>query len=382
MAAKTTTLLLLTALALPAAAQEQRLTLIAMGDVTLGNHFREFDAKLRAGGADEDTIARYPFLRVKPLLEEADLVLANYEGTFTTTTQKTPKNFNFRADPREVAKLQAAGIDVVSLANNHSFDFGTQGLADTMRTLDNAGIEHFGAGMNLREARRYLLYRVRELGVCFLGYHYLGNYRVEPSVLWAGEDKPGMAGVPPALDSLAPMQAMVAEDLDRMAADAECHMRVVYFHWGREGRATPKRYQRELAQVAADHGADFVLGSHPHVLQGVDTLTARDGSRVPVAYSLGNFVFAGKWNPKNKNSLLVKASLALDGDKRRRTLELIPVHTDNFPATPFQPYAQDETQGRHLLRDLDCRSEAGKPAYCGTDKVDDADPAYPEPFAP
>jgi poly-gamma-glutamate synthesis protein (capsule biosynthesis protein) len=175
------------------------------------------------------------------------------------------------------------------------------------------------------------------------------------------------------------MRDMLGEDLERMQDDAACNIRVVYFHWGREGRSTPKPYQRELAQFAADRGADLVLGSHPHVLQGSEMLKAADGSRVPVVYSMGNFVFAGKWNPKNKNSMIVKATFTLENGKRRRELELIPVFTDKFPTTPFQPYPQTARQSRKLLQQIDCRNGSGTPQYCGTDAVDEADP---EPLMP
>ena len=297
----------------PIVETSKTLTIAVMGDVTLGNHFLSFDQTLaKERGLSDEEIAAYPFLNVRPYFAKADLVLANYEGTLTNSRDKTEKNFNFRAKPEEVAKLVSAGIDLVSIANNHAFDYGEQGLKDTQETLEQAKIAYFGAGSNLAEARQYRYISKAGVGICALGYLFLGSYKIEPSVIWAQQQKAGVAGIAPTEENPeVKMQEMLQTDLQKMAQDARCEVKIVFFHWGREGTYQVQGYQRRLAQVAADSGADFIFGSHPHVLQAIENVTRTDGVKIPVAYSLGNFVFAGNWNPKRKDSALLLANIEI-----------------------------------------------------------------------
>ena len=135
--------------------------------------------------ASEQELHRYPFLNIAELTRQADLFWINLEGTLTRTTTPVPKNFNFRAEPEDVAILQEAGIDVVSLANNHAFDFGSAGLVETLSTLEAAGIAAHGAGLDLASARRPALLRRNGISVGFLGYVYLGPGSIEPPSIYA-----------------------------------------------------------------------------------------------------------------------------------------------------------------------------------------------------
>lgn len=350
----------------PMAEPRKKLTIAVMGDVTLGNHFLSFDKTLeQERGLSDQEIAAYPFLNVRAYLAKADLVLANYEGTFTNSQDKTEKNFNFRAKPKEVAKLVSAGIDLVSIANNHAFDYGEQGLQDTRQTLEQAKIAYFGAGTNLAEARQYRYINKADVGVCALGYLFLGSYKIEPSIIWAQEQKAGVAGVAPTEENPeATMQQMLQTDLHKMAQDVRCEVKIVFFHWGREGTYQVQGYQRRLAQVAADSGADFIFGSHPHVLQAIEHISRADGAKIPVAYSLGNFVFAGNWNPKRKDSALLLATIEIKKNNRQRQVEIVPVKTDLFPKYPFQPYPQTPPKAKQLIKRIDCRLPENNSEYC------------------
>ncbi|MCW5829529.1 MAG: CapA family protein [Deltaproteobacteria bacterium] len=346
------------------AARHGAVTIAAAGDVTLGNHFKVFDPELKQKrGLTGDDILDYPFLHVRKWFREADIAIVNYEGTFTTSTEKTVKNFTFKADPHEVDKLKRAGIDVVSLANNHASDFGETGLRDTARTLDQAGILHFGAGENLAAARRPARLEANGLGVCFTGYLYLGLHSIEPDVVWAGEAKSGVAGVPSYEGNEADMAAMLTEDLAAMGNRRDCDFRVVFFHWGREGTHELMPYQRELATIAVQHGADAVLGAHPHVLQAVEYLEGPAGL-VPVIYSMGNFVFAGNWNPKRKDSVIALLLLEITPEGRRRTMEFVPVYSDRYPEFPFQPWPQAPEKAEKTVQRMLCWAQAATVEEC------------------
>src|SRR5262249_32026446 len=159
-------------------------------------------------------------------------------------------------------------------------------------TLDHSKIPHFGAGRNLSEARKPAIVTVASTRVAFLGYLFLGDHNIEPPQVLATDSSPGVAGT--FRDENA-MTRMLVDDI--RAAQSNADLVILFFHWGREGHHEAEPYQVRLAQTAVSAGASLVLGSHPHVLQGMEI---RDG--VPVIYSLGNLVFGGNWNPKPKEA--------------------------------------------------------------------------------
>ena len=301
------------------------ITLVAGGDVTLGAHYEEWVDGLRAKGQSGPWVDGWGFSEVKPLFAGADLVVVNLECPFTTRGEPIPKNFNFRARPSTVSVLVDAGVRVVSLANNHLMDYGPDGVADTIAALDGVGIAHFGAGANLAEARRPAIVEVGGLRIAFLGYLILGEKHPEPAVVWATETTAGVAGHP---SDWTVVEKMVREDV--AAAKAHADLVIPFFHWGREGSKGPDAYQLALAKATVESGAAAVLGSHPHVLHGMERI-----GRAPVFYSLGNFVFGGNWNPRDKDSVLVKARFDRSG---YLGAELFPLRTDRAPERPIQPY--------------------------------------------
>ncbi len=324
-----------------------RVTLLAGGDVTLGAHYEEWIDGLRAEGAPPGSLTDYGFRGVQSARAGVDLFLVNLECPFTERGERVPKNFNFRARPEGVATLRGAEVSAVSLANNHVMDWGADGLADTLATLDAAGIAHFGAGRTLAEARAPALLTVRGLRIALLGYLFLGEAPLEPPQIWATDSGPGVAGTSGDLAALTPMV-----QADVRAASARADVVLCFFHWGREGRSALEPYQRTLAVAAAEAGATVVLGSHPHVLQGIERIGG-----TPVFYSLGNFVFGGNWNPRNKEGLLVRLALARG---RVTHVDLLPIQTDHAPEAPFQPTLLDGGAAEGVLQHLR-ESSAGFP---------------------
>jgi len=323
----------------------REIVVVAGGDVTLGHHYEEWVDGLRAKGVSGPAVDGYGFLQVKPLFAGADLVVVNLECPFTERGAPIPKNFNFRARLSTVQVLVEAGVKVVSLANNHLMDYGPEGVADTLATLDAAGIAHFGAGRNLAEARKPAIVEVGGLKIAFLGYLILGAKHPEPEVVWATETRAGVPGHP---SDWTVVETMVREDV--AAARKEADLVVPFFHWGREGSKGPDAYQLQLARAAVESGAAVVLGSHPHVLHGMELQ-----GRVPVFYSLGNLVFGGNWNPRDKDSVLVRMRL-----DRRGYLgsELFPLKTDHLPEAPIQPYPLQAAEKEGVLQRLRTASAA------------------------
>jgi poly-gamma-glutamate capsule biosynthesis protein CapA/YwtB (metallophosphatase superfamily) len=240
------------------------IVLAAAGDVNLGD--RTADAIAAHG-------LRYPWTSVAPVLRDADLAVANLECAVSRGGEPAVKEYTFRGSPAALAAVGRAGIDVLSLANNHSVDYGPGALLDTIRHARRAGIATVGGGADLAFARRPVRVELGGVRIALLAYS-----DVRPLGFDAGEGQPGAA---PAFAELL--------DPDIRRAKRAADVVVVYFHWGTELATTPDSRQKRLADLAFRAGATIVLGAHPHVLQPVQ----RGGSKL-VAWSLGNFVFPAR----------------------------------------------------------------------------------------
>jgi poly-gamma-glutamate capsule biosynthesis protein CapA/YwtB (metallophosphatase superfamily) len=315
------------------------IVLVAGGDVTLGYHYEEYVDGEVAKGKPRDAMIGWGFEKVKAALNGGDLSVVNLECPFTARGEKIPKNFNFRASPQLVAALLSANVGAVSLANNHLMDYGPEGLFDTLDALDAAKIPHFGAGRTLAEARAPAILERGGVKIAFLGYFFLGDHNIEPLEVIATAQKPGVAGDH---QDASAMEKMVREDI--AAAKARADLVIPFFHWGREGKHVPEPYQVSLAHAAVEAGAAAVLGSHPHVLQGFELYRG-----VPIAYSLGNFVFGGNWDPQPKESALWKARFTSAG---YRSSEVIPLQTDRYPEVPVQPFVLEGEAAKQILQHL------------------------------
>lgn len=234
----------------------------------------------------------------------ADIAMINQEFTFSTGgTKAKDKQYTFRVDPKYVTAFTDIGIDIVTLANNHTMDFGEEALKDSFTTLQNAGILYSGAGNNLDEARE-----IRYIEVQDKTFAYLSASRVIPETSWnAGANKAGM------LTTYDP--ANLVEDIKE--AEENSDFVVVYVHWGIERATKPETYQRNLAKAYIDAGADLVVGSHPHVLQGIEYYNSK-----PIVYSLGNFIFY--------NAIAQTAVLKVTvNEENQPTLSLLPAKAEN-----------------------------------------------------
>jgi len=310
------------------------LKVIAVGDMMLDGTARPV---LQANGYD------YAFAEVRRFFNGAHIVIGNLEGPLTTRgTPEQDKTYVFRSPPDKVGQaLRNAGFTVVSLANNHTLDFGADGLAQTIEALDAVGIAHVGAGPNLNDARKPVIVEAAGARVALLAYSL-----TLPEHFYAEAGKPGTA-----FGHEAHVRADIA------AARKRADIVLVSFHWGQEGKTTLREYQTRLGHVAIDAGAAAVFGHHPHILQGIEHY--KDGV---ILYSLGNFTF-GSYSKDAQVSAV--AELTFDGP-RVAALRLYPINVNNFDVE-FQPKPLAGASAARVVEELRTLSAALK-----TEIVDDA----------
>jgi poly-gamma-glutamate synthesis protein (capsule biosynthesis protein) len=255
-----------------------RVTLAAVGDVLMHGAVKQSAAVHGAGAPDAGY--SWLFAPIADLLAQPDLTFANLETPIAPTTSRGSRAFVFDAPPEVVAALRRAGVDLVSVANNHAFDQGRPGFEETLRSLERAGMTYVGAGQAPRAAGPVFVER-EGLRLAFLGYTYGMN---QPG----NECPPARKGAPPCLQAAEVRAEAMVEDVRAAAAAADAV--VVSVHWGIEYEQQPRPKEVELAHRLADAGALVVLGHHPHVLQPVELYRRGDGRLAVIAYSLGNFV--------------------------------------------------------------------------------------------
>ena len=214
----------------------------------------------------------YPFMHIKEELSSSDLSVVNLETAITTAGVKVSKEYNFRSDPISLSGLKNAGFQLVSLANNHSLDYGQSGFTDTIANLKKYQLDYIGGGVNKQEAYAAKTYDIKGRRIKVLAFS-----RVLPDFSWVATDtKPGLAN---GYDL-----NLIQHTIQKEKSDAD--FLFIYIHWGVETKRSPEVFQREWAKTMIDSGADGVIGSHPHVLQGFEYYNGK-----PIAYSLGNFLF-------------------------------------------------------------------------------------------
>jgi poly-gamma-glutamate capsule biosynthesis protein CapA/YwtB (metallophosphatase superfamily) len=271
-----------------------------------------------------------PYSGTASELRRGDICVGNLESPLTRGGKEfMGKKFRFRARPETAAALKRAGFSVLTLANNHTMDFGGEGLTDTLRALEDAKLLHAGAGANLAQARQEAVVTARGKRVAFLAYSL-----TYPEEFYAGVGRPGTAQG---------NMSWASEDIARARKNAEYV--VVSFHWGEELAQFPKPYQRRAAHAAIDAGADLILGHHPHVLQGIEQYRGKS-----ILYSLGNFVFGSN---SSSADVSIIARISLDGAAQR--VEVIPLNVLNSQVR-FRPTLLSGRRGEEVVDRLNSLS--------------------------
>ena len=303
-----------------AQSRDSVLSLLFTGDVLLANHFKD---QIKNDYA-------YAFARAD-WFKSADLSIINLESPLTTCDSAREKPFVFKAPPEFVKVLQDGGVDLANLANNHIYDYGPCGLLETIRTLKDAGIRYVGAGADFAEAHKPEIFERKGMKIGFLAYY---GVRAHSESHPAGENDPGTA-----------LRRLKLIYRDVRILRPKVDFLVVIFHWGFEKEHYPKPYQIKFAHRVIDYGADLIVGHHPHVLQGVELYKGK-----AIVYSLGNFIFGGRYQPHYQTAVL-RVELNTRNPQKWR-LKFLPVQVDYW-----QPHLLTTAQGDSVLKHIETYSQ-------------------------
>lgn len=297
-------------------------TISFAGDCTLGTD--EYFDKSTSFNAryDEEGDPAYFFRNVRDIFAADDLTVVNMEGTFTESTERQDKRYAFKG-PAEYAQILVEGdVQAASLANNHSRDYGNQGKEDTISALEQAGISAFGWD-------RIAYHDVKGVKVALVGLNALeegDSYHEE------------------------------VRSVVQQARDGGAQVTIVYFHWGVELDTVPGEFERAVGCTAIDAGADLVVGSHPHVVQGYEKYNDRY-----IVYSLGNFCFGGNKDPQDYESMIFQQTFTVvDGQVQRDdAINIVPcLISSSTSINNYQPTPAEGEEANRINAIIKERSDA------------------------
>ena len=244
---------------------------------------------------------------MKNIFEQDDLTVVNFEGTLTDvdSSERLDKQYAFKADPSYVKILSTSGVDAANMANNHSEDYGEQSYTDTLQYLSEAGITTFGYS--------------------------------DSKVVAVKGVKVGLVGILELFEEKDCQYKMI-EQIDAVKAQG-AQVVVVTMHWGEEAQYYYDQDQYDLGRIAIDHGADLVIGHHPHRVQAIETYKGKN-----IVYSLGNFCFGGNYEPSDMDSFIYQQTFTVNGGElvADNVTNLIPISIssassyNNYQPTPYE----------------------------------------------
>lgn len=287
------------------------------GDCTLGNYAGQaYDGLFNQEYAKQGNDAAYFFKNVKNVFENDDLTIVNLEGPLTSATSHVEKQFPFSGSKEYANILTSGSVELVSVANNHSEDYYEQGMRDTKQVLDEKKIGYFGYETSCVK-------EVKGIKIGFLGYR---------SMSLSMNNEKGRATIKAAIDDLKNNQGANAV--------------VIFYHWGIEREYYANSDQRELAKFSIDSGADLVIGSHPHVVQGTEEYNGKQ-----IVYSLGNFCFGGNRNPSDTDSMIYSITMNFtDGVYTGDSHEIIPCSVTSVKGrNNYQPSILEGSEKERVL---------------------------------
>ena len=298
----------------PAPTGPVTITITAAGDCTFGGEvgsksYRRFTQYMDEYGAD------YFFQNVRQIFEADDLTIVNLEGPLTTAEKTSKHGYIFKGDPSYVTLLTGSSVELCNLANNHILDYGNTGISDTANTLDAFGVGYCG----FTQAYNAVIKGVRVTALGFTKWDH-----TEEQIVQA-----------------------VAE------ARKNCDLLIVNMHWGWESQHEHVPAQTSVGRAAIDAGADLVIGTHPHVYQGIEKYKGRY-----IVYSLGNFCFAGNANPTDKRCLIFQQSFGFTPGMGMAQAGFTDLGINIIPASissvreenNFQPTVMPAEEGAELLK--------------------------------
>ncbi len=292
-------------------------TLFAVGDIMLS---RTVAQRIKAKG----TV--YPFKKVRDFLKTGDVVFGNLENPIIAGRRIKPLEMSFRVDPGLEGELQKAGFTILSLANNHTPNFGQEGILSTIKLLTSVGILFVGAGKDADEAYAPVFFTKKGVRFAFLAYN---DSSVVPRSYKATRVKAGTAFL-----DMKKMKTGIEE------AKRNADIIIVSMHTGNEYTHQANTTQKKFAHAAIDFGADLVIGHHPHVVQNVERYN--DGV---IVYSLGNFIFDQMWSRKTREGVILQAIISKE---RVEDVDFIPILIDDYA----QPRIVTGKEAKKILKPL------------------------------
>jgi len=256
-------------------------------------------------------------------MQNADIMCLNNEFTYSTRGEPLAgKAYTFRADPKRVEVLQQLGVDAVTLANNHVYDYGKEALLDTFTVLEDAGISYFGAGDTLQRAIEPLYFEIDGKTVALVAASRAEKYKMTPQ---ATDTEPGI------------LRCYDTELFLQVIREAKAHADfcIAFVHWGTEYSYELEQVQTDTGKEYLNAGADAVIGAHSHCLQGMEYY---DGK--PIIYSLGNYWF----NEKTLDTMLLQLHFSGDDAGTQLTVQIIPAVQSGYQTT----YASESDEQRRI----------------------------------
>lgn len=299
--------------------QTVEITVTCAGDCTLGTDAAFGGVTLPVEAANQGYDYSYFLRNVQPYFATDDLTIVNFEGTLTDRGTREDKTFAFRGNPEYTKILTEGSVEAVTLANNHSSDYGQVSLEDTRKYLDEAGVVWF-ENLNTR------VMDIKGVKVGLIGLYAL-NGSAE-------------GNLPKAMEQVKQNGAQLI---------------IVQAHWGIESQNYPTSDQISLAHKAIDLGADLVIGHHPHVLQGVECYKGK-----MIAYSIGNFCFGGNQNPRDKDTMIFRQTFTLtDGEVTDyNNYEIIPCSISSVSSrNNYQPTPAEGSEKERIMNKIEKFSE-------------------------
>jgi len=280
------------------------ITVSAAGDVTLGNYLDQDYSYSFDQTYDQVEDEGYFFRNVYDIFSSDDFTLVNLEGPLTNAEEiRQEKEYVIKGRPEYAELLKYGSIEAVGLANNHILDYKEQGLLDTVEAVKEQGITYaYDNNVGIYEAKGI------KIGYVAISQVSRGNS----------------------------MEKIIKNGIDKLKEE-DADIIIAFCHWGIEREFYPEEYQQYLGKLCIEWGADLVLGSHPHVIQGIEEYNGKF-----IVYSMGNFCFGGNRNPSDKDSMIFQQTFTfVDGERQNDTdIHVIPCSVssvtdrNNYQPTP------------------------------------------------
>ena len=305
------------------AAEPVSITVSVVGDCTLGTD-PAFDYESGLLNYYDNNGAAYFMQNVKSIFEADDLTIANLESALTNSEDQQEKEYTFKAPPEYVSILTSGSIEAVNTANNHSHDYGDEGYAETLSTLDSAGVVNFGY-------EKTAIMKIKGIKVGLVGIYELNDHMEKA--------------------------AQLKENIEKVKSEGAV-LTIVIFHWGNELDEAPDDNQLALGRMAIDAGADLVCGHHAHVLQGIETYKGKN-----IVYGLANFCFGGNSSPSDMDTMIYQQTFTIKDGKVTDTLDAAVTPCSVSSAAYYNNYQPTPASGDEASRILSKIEERSQNIY-------------------